>query len=569
MSIRKSVLIIAVLLLIGLIGFAFYNLPERNQTTLAIVGERAIDQDEFIKRYQDFRLRTGEGVPDTYEARRQVLNQYVDEEVLITEAKRRGLNKDETARRERQRIEIQELLNAFIKKMIAEKITISDRELQELYVRLNTRIKARHLYAPNKERADSLYNALQSGANFEELAAVVFRDPQLRDSGGLLGYFTVDEMEPAFEEAAFGLKVGEISRPVATTDGFSIIRVDDRVTKPLITEFEYAKHKDKLERYWSERKLQKATAALVDSLNRALDIQFNEPVVNELFGAFQSQQMNQPLQESDLARLSIADLSGEELVRSKIGKWDVATFQQKAQFTSPRQHKWIKNEPQFKEFIAGLVVRERILQLAKKDRLHKKTDYHQKVAESWDNYLLTRMEETLKNELTVPEDSLRSYFSRESQRFAAPARINLREIVLRKQKDADLVARKLKQGAPFAQLARNHSVRHWSAERGGELGWLTPEEIGRWSPQVFALEIGERIGPLLMDSMYVFLECIDKRPPRPRSFEEARPEVEEAMRYIMWPDFRRAKIEEFRQATDLTVWADKLLDINLKDHSAD
>ncbi len=564
MSIRKSVLIIISLFLIGLIGYVFYFTPERNQPTLAVIGNRTIDQGEFIKRYQDFRLRTGEGVFDTYEARRQILNQYVDEEVLITEAERRGLDKDEPARHERQRLEIQELLNAFNKKMIADKITVSDRELQELYIRLNTRIKARHLYAPNKERADSLYHALAAGASFEELAEVIFRDPHLRDSGGSLGYFTVDEMEPAFEEAAFDLKVGEISRPVATTDGYSIIRVDDRVTKPLITEFEYAKHKDKLERYWRERKLQKATVAFVDSLNRTLDIQFNEPVVKELFAAFQSQQPDQQLEESDVARIKIADLSGQELVRSKIGKWEVATFQKKAQFTSPRQHKWIKNESQFKEFIAGLVVRERILQLAKKDKLHKKTDYRQKVAESWDGYLLRRMEDTLRNEMMVPEDSLRSYFSREAQRFAAPAQINLREIVLREKKDADLVARKLKQGAPFAELARNHSVRRWSSERGGELGWLTPEEIGPWSPQIFALEIGERTGPLQMDSMYVFLECIDKKPPRPRAFEEARPEVEEAVRYILWGDFRRAKIEEFREATELKVWADKLLDLNLK-----
>jgi hypothetical protein len=86
---------------------------------------------------------------------------------------------------------------------------------------------------------------------------------------------------------------------------------------------------------------------------------------------------------------------------------------------------------------------------------------------------------------------------------------------------------------------------------------------------VFALEIGERTGPVLMDSMYVFLECIDKRPPRPRSFDEARPEVEEAVRYILWGDFRSAKIKEFRKATGLTVWAEKLLTINLKHHRAD
>ena len=60
------------------------------------------------------------------------------------------------------------------------------------------------------------------------LAKTSFNDPMLRDNGGSLGYFTVDEIDPAFEEAAFAPKIGELSQPVRTNDGYSIIRVDDR-----------------------------------------------------------------------------------------------------------------------------------------------------------------------------------------------------------------------------------------------------------------------------------------------------------------------------------------------------
>jgi parvulin-like peptidyl-prolyl isomerase len=565
MTIRKSALFIALLLLVGLLGYIAYYQSSQSEKALAIIGKRTIDQDEFIKRYNYFRARTGEGVPDTYEARRQVLNQYIDEEVLITEAERRGLAKDEAARHERQRIEMQQLLNAFNKKMIAEKITVSDSELQQLFVHLNTRVKARHLYASNKQIADSLYNALQDGASFDELAKDVFKDPKLRDSGGALGYFTVDEMEPAFEEAAFDLNIGEVSRPVATRNGYSIIRVDDRVTKPLLTESEYAPHKGKIERYWVDRKLQKATAAFVDSLSRDLQIEFNDPVVSELFAAFHAQESARGFEEGDLRRLHVAELSERELLRTRNGAWTVAEFQKKAQFTSPSQQKWIRNETGFKDFVSGLVARDRILDLAKEENLHKQDDYREAVTEKWDGYLLTRMEEAMQSEMTVAEDSLRSYFDRESERFAAPAQINLREIVLNEKEDADLVARKLKQGEPFAELAKKYSQRQWSAERGGELGWLTPDDIGQWSNLAFELKIGERTGPVQIDSVFVFLECIDKKPPRPRTFTEARADVEQAVRYIQWGNHRAVRVLEFRNATEnFGVWADKLMSINLK-----
>ena len=171
--------------------------PGADPNTLAVIGERVIAQDDFIKRYQDFRRRTGGGVPDHGEARRQVLQNYVEEELLITAAIQRGYAEDAAGRHEHERLEIQELLNAFNRTRIASKVRVSEAELRQLYVRLHTQVQARHLYAPTRAQADSLYAALQNGATFEALAATVFQDPVLRNSGGLLGNFSVDEMEPA------------------------------------------------------------------------------------------------------------------------------------------------------------------------------------------------------------------------------------------------------------------------------------------------------------------------------------------------------------------------------------
>jgi parvulin-like peptidyl-prolyl isomerase len=539
--------------------------PKINNNTLAVIGSRVIEKGDFIKRYKNFRMRTGEGVPDTYESRRQVLNNYIDEELLIIEAEKRGFADDREGRHERKRIEIQELLNAFNKDFIASKVQVSDDELKRLFIRLNTRIKARHLYAPTKEQADSLYASLINGASFQQLAEMIFKDPKLRHSGGLLGYFTVDEMEPSFEEAAYDLEIGEISKPVRTSDGYSIIQVDDRVTKPLLTEYEYTKHKDKLYSYWRTRKIKKAVQAYVDSLSNTLDISFNEAIVKRLYAEFKERNQNKNINEPSPTLMNLDRLNKEELVRSKIGKWDVATFQEKAQFTSAKQQDWIRSERHFKEFISGLVIRDFIIAEARKAKLNKQAEYKEKVQEKWEAYLLKRTEDTLYTEMEIPEDSLLNYFNENAQLFASSPEINLREIVLDDQAKSKVVAKLLKQGASFADLAQKYSVRRWSAERGGELGFLTPQDLGKWSQTAFALEVGEQTGPVQMDSMYVFLECIGKKPSRVRSFEEARAEVEAAVRYIAWEDIRRSKIKEIRNSVkDVQVYAEKLKTILLK-----
>ena len=104
------------------------------------------------------------------------------------------------------------------------------------------------MFARTKEEADNLYQLLKAGASFKELAKQVFTDSTLRNNGGYLGYFSWGDMDPAFENAAFSLKVGEISKPVKTAQGYSIIKVEDRKEIPLMTEDDFQKRKKKLER---------------------------------------------------------------------------------------------------------------------------------------------------------------------------------------------------------------------------------------------------------------------------------------------------------------------------------
>jgi len=66
-----------------------------------------------------------------------------------------------------------------------------------------------------------------------------------------------------------------------------------------------------------------------------------------------------------------------------------------------------------------------------------------------------------------------------------------------------------------------------------------------------------------MDSMYVFLECIDKKAPRPRTFAEARAEVEETVRYLNWFDYRRSRIAQFRKDLNVKVFSERLTTVRL------
>ena len=55
-------------------------------------------------------------------------------------------------------------------------------------------------------------------------------DPNSARSGGDLGFFPRGAMEPTVEDAAFSLKIGELSQPVRSAYGWHIVEAIERDT---------------------------------------------------------------------------------------------------------------------------------------------------------------------------------------------------------------------------------------------------------------------------------------------------------------------------------------------------
>jgi len=85
-----------------------------------------------------------------------------------------------------------------------------------------TMIRARHILVDSEKEANDLWDMVQKGDTFEELARNHSKCPSGR-SGGDLGIFGRGQMVPEFEEAAYSLSDGQISKPVRTQFGYHLI----------------------------------------------------------------------------------------------------------------------------------------------------------------------------------------------------------------------------------------------------------------------------------------------------------------------------------------------------------
>jgi len=114
-------------------------------------------------------------------------------------------------------------------------------------------IHARHILVETEEEGDAVLASLEEGEDFADLAAEYSIDTGSKDDGGDLGWFPRGVMVAEFEEAAFGLEIGEISELVKTEFGYHVIEVLEREVRELEPQFLQAFQQRAFDEWFAEQ----------------------------------------------------------------------------------------------------------------------------------------------------------------------------------------------------------------------------------------------------------------------------------------------------------------------------
>lgn len=121
---------------------------------------------------------------------------------------------------------------------LAGEYSIPEKDLKDYYdtqVVGNTpkEYKARHILVKTEDEAKALIKEIQGGADFSKLAKEKSTDAGSASRGGDLGWFTEQDMVPAFSKAIAQLKKGQLGKtPVNSQFGWHVIILDDERTTP-------------------------------------------------------------------------------------------------------------------------------------------------------------------------------------------------------------------------------------------------------------------------------------------------------------------------------------------------
>jgi peptidyl-prolyl cis-trans isomerase C len=165
-----------------------------------------------------------------------LVNQLIDRQALLVAAQAEHLQKDPKVKQAMIDAANEKLENAYVQQKVGPQVT--DAAVQAEYNKDYAnkpgpeQVDARHILVKTQAEAQAIIDQLNKGADFATLATKESIDPGAKN-GGELGWFSQDEMVPAFANAAFALQPGQYTKtPVQTQFGWHVILSEGKRTAP-------------------------------------------------------------------------------------------------------------------------------------------------------------------------------------------------------------------------------------------------------------------------------------------------------------------------------------------------
>jgi len=242
------------------VGDDIITYREINNRILLTVGIENIDNPVYEEQYLTIK--------------KQVTDEIVKDSLVMKYAKEKGyevkeeeLNNEDYVGNDKYRVYFAELIRKEIENEV--KNNLSEKELIKYFNENKSEfvlIKAQIIYIKSEAndtdrklkeaKINEAYNKFLRGYSFTSL---VKEYSDIKDNDGISDYFDIYKYNAIINEVIFDLKIGEVSKPISTIDGFYIFKIIDRID-------DFESFKDKVKEKYINVEANKRLAQLKDKL---------------------------------------------------------------------------------------------------------------------------------------------------------------------------------------------------------------------------------------------------------------------------------------------------------------
>lgn len=197
-----------------------------------------------------------------------------------------------------------------------------------------------------------------------------------------------------------------------------------------------------------------------------------------------------------------------------------------------------------------LIDAQLVLEAAQKSKLENDAEVQKQLAKAKDR-ILQDVYLTREVGQKITNDVVSAKYEELGKQFKPQTELQASHILVATEDEAKAIATELKKGADFAKIAKEKSTDKGSAEKGGDLGFFTQDQVVEpFAKAAFALKDGEISAPVKSEFGWHIIKATARRDTKMPSLEQSKAEIQriiadEKVAALFQSLRQNAKIEKF------------------------
>jgi foldase protein PrsA len=483
------------------------------------------------------------------EGKKELLDIMINKEVMTLKALAAGYEKEKWFVEFWEKFKGQYLVAAMENEYIVKKVSVTEQEAKDYFARMHNEYTLSQILVANEDEARAIRDQLAGGADFAELAKKYSLSREASE-GGLLGTSAIGGMLYWIEDALSAAKEGDITQPMQTPTGWTILKVHSMKKITPEKDLAYARKRveaDKQKKMIAEmkQKIEKDIGLLI--YPEAVTIVYNnlppdismEDIVTYKVTRDNAPKLEIPEQYQDMILAQYAD--GSYTLKDYMAIFDAIGLPERpsrklgkeAIVESIHRRIWDSALPTYVE--KQLKVQD-IPEVAKGLQTKKE------MMLTWKFY-----EDQVKNEVSVSDLEVQDYYNANQSEISSPERREYAIILVSDKTKADQAVALARKGEDFAKLVRKFSEDPEAAQTGGKTGLVPKGNFPDYDEIAFTLPSGQVSDAFQVPRGWAVVKVERIEAPQPLPYASAALSVKQKMQEDRAEKLLKEKLAKWRK----------------------
>ncbi len=565
-----------IVILLSLISVTYCS---REDTLVARVGTRKITISEFEDEFAKGK-NTEQNKSASLEDKKTFLDGMINRQLKIINAYQ---NTVDTTRRIIDQVNERSREFMFFRLIELEVIqkVVPESAIKDYYEKANKEVKIRQIvinFSPNSIEqkqnaltiAKEIEKRLKNREDFAKLAMDFSEDVNTAKKGGDKGYLKwgPTSAENPVYVAAFSMKENETSAPIATSNGYYLIKVE-QIKK--YQSASYDRQKEKIRQQINSannKKIETAYYEYLDKLKAKYKLVFVDESIDMFAKKYAAPGVNS-LGNDEIAKDSlkkeINPLDGfteneknKVIVKFRNGSLTINDLVEELQKYSPHRRPQLRNKEDVQNFINGRLTPAYLFEQEVKVKNISQDKIVEKQVKSFkENVMLNEIQRIqVNNKINITEQELEDYFKQHKDDYKNPEKREIQQIFVAEKNLAEDITRSARRGADFSRLFHRYNEKESLKEKSGKLE--ITEGYAAIGKPAFKIGIGEVADPIKIGEGYAIVKVLNFIAPTYKTFEESKNLVSSKLRRSAYENREKEWIEELRNRTNYVVYEKNL-----------